>query len=99
MFLEAKMNDRIILRLVSESEKEFFRMLEGNVNINLKQIYMQISRRRTYKMINLLFHIQERVGFEIIDKKPGFDEISKLPIVILERKANIWVEDDLVWIS
>ena len=99
MFLEVKMADRIVMRLTSNSEKEFFQMLENNSEVNLKHIYMQISRRRTYKMIKILFDIQKKVGYEIIRKKTQFDEITNLPIVVLERKASIWVEDDLVWIN
>ena len=93
------MADRIVIRLTSNSEREFFKLLESNSSINLKQVYMRISRKKTYKMINLLLNIQNKAGFEIIRKKAGFDEISSLPIIILERKANIWVEDDLAWIG
>lgn len=82
----------IILKTTIESEKTFYEMLSSSTEVRLKDLCRKLPRNTVYRCINNLLQMQELLGKELITKKAGICKKTSMPILLLERKAEIQVE-------
>ena len=83
------MTDRIVLRLTSESEKEFFSLISRNCEVKLKYLCRKVCRDQVFKILKRIEFLQEKLSKNIIKKKADFCKINKLPIIILQINSLI----------
>jgi hypothetical protein len=83
----------LVLRTITDSEKRFYGLLRDNVQISIKDLCRKIPGRIVYQYLRNLLEMQGRTSQEIIRRKAGLCDKTRLPIVLLERKISIDVVD------
>ena len=83
------MQDKIIMRLTNQSEREFFEIVRNNREASLKDFYKKICRKQVYKILKRLELLQEHLDTELFSRKAGFCRMSHLPITNLYFKADV----------
>jgi hypothetical protein len=83
----------LVLRATTESEKTFYELLRCNAVISIKDICRKVPRKMAYKYLKDLLAIQERMGNAIVEKKAGICQKTSMPIILLERKTGIEIDN------
>lgn len=86
-------NNCLVFRATNESEIRFYELLRNNALISVKDICRKVPRKMAYKYMKDLLEMQERLGSQIIEKKAGICSRTSMPIVVLERKMEVELEE------